>query len=73
MKVKKLIQKLQKLDQDLEVVLSSDPEGNSFDTLTDVDYDKNNLFDTENREFVDAVDLDEEQKLRCIKAVILWP
>jgi len=36
MKVRQLIAKLQKADPDLEVILSSDMEGNSFDFVNEV-------------------------------------
>jgi len=36
MQIKKLIAELQKLDGDLEVVLSSDEEGNSFSKLAEI-------------------------------------
>lgn len=35
--VKELIEALQKLDQDSIIVMSSDPEGNSYDTLCSIE------------------------------------
>ena len=49
MKVSKLIKLLKKLDPDLEVVLSSDGEGNGFNGLTAVElqcYDGENMYET---------------------------
>lgn len=37
MKIKELIAELQKLDQEKEVLVSKDPEGNSFRTIDGVD------------------------------------
>ena len=48
MTVKQLIIKLQKLNQDAEVIMSSDEEGNEFNPLTDIATEYN--YDTANNE-----------------------
>lgn len=65
MKIKTLIKKLNKLDPNLEVVLSSDAEGNSYGILEEIVYlDDEYLFDEKTKEY------SENGK---IKSVTLYP
>ncbi len=70
MKIKTLIKELQKLDPDLEVVLASDAEGNSFGILDKdgIDADEELVFDAENNEFVEI-----GESKDAIRAVVLFP
>lgn len=69
--VKNLIEELQKLPQNLKVIVSSDPEGNSFNNLQGVDlthYDGEFILDKEDlQEYIDD-DFDEIEEV-----VVLWP
>lgn len=67
-----LIKELQKIKGNPNIVLSSDPEGNSFSTLYQVDGEIN-FFDEENREFMDTEDMDERDYDRYVKSIVLWP
>jgi hypothetical protein len=70
MKVSKLIEELSTLDPDLEVILSSDPEGNDFSFLDEVAI---SLFATSGYEIwtVHPDDADEYEDLK--EGVVLWP
>jgi hypothetical protein len=60
-------------DPEHEVVLSSDPEGNSYDPLYFVKL--NMYFDTEDRYVFSEKEREEEgyPTENCIKAFVLWP
>lgn len=68
MKIKQLITQLQKLDPNLEVVLSSDPEGNSFGILQDIDVDNDYVFCKEERQFIIK-----GKTKGCVDCVVLFP
>lgn len=77
MKVSQLIKKLQKCDQDADVITASDPEGNSFHILDSVtperfyskeDGNIEHIADEEGR-----VELEVEGIKGFKKAIILWP
>ena len=59
MKVYELVEKLNKVDQDLDVYLSIDPEGNGFEEIYSVE-----------SEYMENGDIVEEDEINC---VILWP
>lgn len=61
MKIKQLIKKLQKFDENLPVVVASDMEGNSFSFLTEVYFDKD-----------DGEPFEVDGKM-CKNCVILFP
>ena len=66
MKVAKLIKRLSKLDQQLEVLISRDEEGNGFNMLAEVQqcfYDPDDI----------EVYADEDREPWMKRAVILWP
>ena len=70
MKIKKLIKKIQNLDGNLDVILSSDEEGNSFRLLNEVNLCSDE-FDGEN--FEENEDENEgDSKDKTIKSVILF-
>lgn len=50
MKVKELINLLQKEDPEKLVIVSSDPEGNSFSEISDSPIESNCVWDAENQE-----------------------
>lgn len=52
MKIKQLIKKLQKLDPELEVIISSDAEGNCFNYLEDIDVETGDEVELQNSEVV---------------------
>lgn len=71
MKVKQLIKKLQKVNPEALVVLSSDSEGNNFSILCDV-IDSNESFSPSTNNFYDdgsELEIPKDAKL----AVILFP
>ena len=67
--VNELMDELAKYDGDLEVVLSSDGEGNGFDGLFQV---SDGMYDTRYKEIFEP---DDKEMLTedCIKAIVLWP
>ena len=67
-----LIKQLQKIKGNPNIVMSSDPEGNSFSTLYEVDGEIG-YFDEENREFIDTEDMQEEDYDKYTKSIVLWP
>jgi hypothetical protein len=71
-KVGELIQKLQELDQDALVVLSSDGEGNQYSPLADVEAGKYAAENTWRGEFYSEADEDwfAEDAVKCVG---LWP
>ena len=70
MKIKKLIKKIQNLDGNLDVILSSDEEGNSFRLLNEVNLCSDE-FDGEN--FEENEDENEgDSKDKTINSVILF-
>lgn len=72
MKIKKLIKKIQNLDGNLDVILSSDEEGNSFRLLNEVNLCSDE-FDGENFEDNEVEDENEgDSKDKTIKSVILF-
>jgi hypothetical protein len=73
MKVKELIEKLQEFPSDLEVLLSSDPEGNCYRRVFTIDgpyglvnYDSNKTI------IDDVVDID-EPVVKDNLGIIIWP
>ncbi len=76
MKVKQLIKKLLKCDQNADVILSSDAEGNSYTLLSEVDgsnFPKYAELDS-HIEFFDKDDLEAgEQDIKLKKCVVLIP
>lgn len=74
MKIKDLIKKLNKLDPDSEIILSSDSEGNSFNYLNNIE---SNLFVYQVQGQVELCDKDELRDIdECFepqKCVVLFP
>lgn len=74
MKVKELIEILEKLNPDREVVLSSDEEGNRFNTLFDVGigdwWDEENDFIQDDPDYLAELIADDTP---LVGAVCLWP
>lgn len=77
MTVAELIEKLSKFDPDMPVWVSSDPEGNDFDTLSYA-----GLFDTTETEVIDdnysetysvLEKMSEEDAEKYPQVVMLWP
>ena len=76
MKVHELIKTLSQLPQDVEVILSSDPEGNSYDTAYDVAvayYDPTDwgYLPIDQDDLDDVGDGDENEDL--VIGVYIWP
>ncbi len=74
MKVKQLIEELSKLNQEAVVVLSRDPEGNSF-SLMDSGLSKYCVWRPETSRFgeIHPIDDDYEEDEDDTPAVVLWP
>lgn len=72
MTIKNLIEQLNKLDPDLEVLLSQDEEGNAYGTLWKLTEEFYCEYPTGELELVNPEDITEElaQNARC---VVLWP
>lgn len=77
MKVKQLIRKLEKLNQEAEVLLSSDSEGNSHSVFNDIcsdvkyrksDYEIEILYQGDIGDFVSQKEFDKAKE-----AIILYP
>jgi len=66
MKVKELVKRLKQEDPDSEVILASDEEGNSFNTLSVIDCA---IYDPEEREIYD----NDQTDINGEAAVVLWP
>lgn len=80
MKIKTLIQKLSKLDQESEVFLASDEEGNSFSKLEEIDAagDLRYINHDGEIEFIAKDDIDndfltEKEYNKGKKCIILFP
>lgn len=58
MKIKELIKKLKKFDGNIEIVVSSDGEGNSFSILNSIDFDKDSYFNISEGQFYENSELD---------------
>lgn len=82
MKIKQLIEKLRKLNQESEVILSSDEEGNNYSVLDEIyvekglrfseDYD-NGLPTLFSREDVISGDISKEEYLKMKNCIVLYP
>jgi hypothetical protein len=72
MKVHELIEQLSKHPQDAEVILSSDPEGNSYDTVYEVDAA---YYDPEGQEIwpVHEDEIEEDEYENLTVGVFIWP
>ena len=68
MKVKELIRRLSKENQDCEVLLSRDEEGNGFEPLVGIELCK---YEKEYGEVYS--DDDEEAPEECKTVIVLWP
>lgn len=77
MKIKKLIKELQKLDPELEIIVSSDSEGNNFSALQDVslaEYYRNKDDEFGHYTEIEIYDMEDEDKpANTKKCVILFP
>lgn len=80
MKVKQLIKKLSKLDQNVEVLVSADSEGNHYSRAIDICSSKGLKFSIEDGdlELIDSEDVEEgyftEAKYkRAKKCIIIYP
>jgi hypothetical protein len=71
MKVKDFIEKLKELDQEAEVVLSKDAEGNSFSPVCDFSTGTYAADTTYSGEFTS--DYSEEGESPPVRAICLWP
>lgn len=76
MKVKEMIKKLEKFDQDMEVFQSIDEEGNGYNKTAEIDtlfksiHNDNDFYNDEQ----DMKDGDEDNVIEDFKeVVILWP
>lgn len=80
MKVKQLIQKLEKLNREAEVLLSSDSEGNYFSSLKDI-YSDIKFRESKDDYMIDILDkedigedwLTQKQFDKAKEAIILYP
>jgi hypothetical protein len=70
MKVKELIEYLQSFDGDMNVILSSDAEGNYFDKVQDV---RIMLYDSDDRMAFNLEDFEEVKDVASEQAVCIWP
>jgi len=71
MRISELIARLKDIqdeDGDVLVVVSSDPEGNSFNALDETEGGR--FYDEEDRELYDA---DDAPARGVVKVVVLWP
>lgn len=79
MKVKDLLKKLKEINPEAIIILSSDPEGNSFHTLQDVSSDlKIGAFGSDEVEIYNQMSVEDgelsQKKFDKLKdCVILWP
>jgi len=72
MKIKKLIKELNKLDSDLEVILASDAEGNSYHILDEVSFGTDTKYlQDDNGEIIFMDEECEEYGTKL--AVVLYP
>jgi hypothetical protein len=72
---KQLIKKLEKISDDTVIIMASDGEGNSFDSLRDIFAEKGLKWDGENKEILDEDDNKEiyDNYDNLPNCVILWP
>jgi hypothetical protein len=72
MKVSELIAELSKLPQDVEVILSRDPEGNGFYTVEDVEA---SYYDPDDYDLspIHPNDLEEYNQAGLAVGVFIWP
>lgn len=75
MKVKELIEILKKADQEAKVLVSSDPEGNSFQHFEGITLDGRIIEDGYDVEWIGPDDAKEEgiDITDLEKCIILWP
>ena len=75
MKVKQLIKKLSKLNQDAEVILSSDAEGNSYNYLDEIYGEEIYFYQCQGEiELCDKDELDDiDESLEPEICIILYP
>jgi hypothetical protein len=79
MKVKELIKLLQETDENYDILISSDPEGNSFSKFEDVSFDMHYEVYGEDVEIQSKEDyeddcmLDEDDEPFEPNCIILWP
>lgn len=73
MKVKQLIEQLQKLPEDTEVWVSKDEEGNGFNPLEDIDYASVWFHSNWEFDYVAEEDKDEYPEDEFKHIVVLWP
>ena len=75
MRVKELIAELQKYDENMDVVISCDPEGNYFETIDDLDYMFYYIPEDEYLQGYDEEDLEAEEinPEAVKKVVVIWP
>lgn len=78
MKVSELIKRLQKADQDREVILSNDEEGNGFGYLMDIHlkstFDGDSTYHEElTPELIDLGFTEDDVSAEHEKVVVLWP
>ena len=69
MKVKQLIKELSGIDENTEIVMSKDGEGNDFSPLSDISLGHYEADCTWSGQYYD----DDEKTEKSIKAICLWP
>jgi len=74
MNIRELIEYLKEFDENMEVWLSSDEEGNSYRNLWCVQetFASNNGFNKEVYADEDVEEMDEEDKTKLVKVVCCW-
>ena len=73
MKIKNLIEKLQKYDPELDVILSSDEEGNTFSYLRQVFFDPDTKFFSQFGGFMEESDVEPNMWKKAKNSVTLFP
>lgn len=73
MKVCELIEQLQKLPQDIEVVMSKDGEGNNFSPLCDYNLGCYRPLSTWSGDWTSEAYFDDDPETYKLNAVCLWP
>lgn len=75
MKIKQLIKQLSKYDENYEVILASDAEGNSYSPAKSVYYNEEIRFYKEDNEFYSIEDEDRPSDIekKGLKAITIFP
>lgn len=73
MNVKQLREALEGIPDDVQVIMSSDEEGNSIKSLYEVDHSIAMKDGSRYYDLIDAADKDEYEASDLISVIVLWP